>query len=52
MTNVVQILIEGKDQFSGPAGMVQRSAKGLRGGMASLGRAVRGDRRERSTGNE
>ena len=39
-SNVISILIEGKDQFSPKAQKAKRSAKGLQGGMASLGKAA------------
>ncbi len=42
MANAVEILITGKDQFSPKAQKAQRSAKGLQGGMASLGKTVLG----------
>ena len=42
MANSLEILITGKDQFSPKAQKAQRSAKGLKGGMASLGKTVLG----------
>jgi TP901 family phage tail tape measure protein len=40
--NALEILITGKDQFSPKAQKAQRSAKGLKSGMASLGKTVLG----------
>ena len=42
MANSLEILITGKDQFSPKAQQAQRSAKGLKGGMAGLGKTVVG----------
>ena len=40
MANALEILITGKDQFSPKAQKAQRSAKGLQGGMANLGKTA------------
>ena len=42
MANVVEILITGRDQFSGPAQRVRLEAKGLGGAMGGLGKTVLG----------
>src|SRR3990167_1756910 len=42
MANVIEILIQGRDQFSGPAQRVSVEAKGLGGAMGGLGKTVLG----------
>src|SRR3990170_419568 len=42
MANVVEILVKGRDQFSGPAQKVRSEAQGLGGAMSGLGKTVLG----------
>src|SRR3990167_11064073 len=42
MANVVEILVQGRDQFSGPAQKVRSEARGLGGAMGGLGKTVLG----------